>query len=204
MVPFCAAPVVPFSSALDNRVFVQGLVRLTRVQARSIEQILDVDSDEMFNWPFMYAVGPGDWVISPEQGRRLRQYFDRGGFLMVDDFHNEYEWASCMAGIHQIYPGAQAEEPEDGDSIFHTVYDMKERVQIPGLNVVHGPGYERGGVAPHWRAIRDEKGRVIVAICHNMDLGDAWEWADLPEYPEKYATQAFQLGINHVIYAMTH
>jgi len=43
-----------------------------------------------------------------------------------------------------------------------------------------------------------------VAICHNMDLGDAWEWADLPEYPEKYATQAFQLGINYVIYAMTH
>ncbi len=188
----------------SDRVFVQGLQRLTRVQARSVEEILDVDSDEMFNWPWMYAVGPGDWVISPEQGARLRQYFERGGFLMVDDFHNDREFASFMAGIDRMIPGAAAVELEDDDPIFHIVYDIKERVQIPGLNVVHGRGYERGGIVPHWRGIRDNKGRVVVAICHNMDLGDAWEWADLPEYPEKYATQAFQLGINYVIYSMTH
>jgi len=187
-----------------DRVFVQGLQRLTRIQARSVEQILDVDSDEMFNWPWMYAVGPGDWVISPEQGARLRQYFERGGFLMVDDFHNDREWESFMAGIDRMIPGAVAVDLEDDDPIFHIVYNINERVQIPGLNVVHGPGYERGGVIPHWRAIRDSKGRVVVAIFHNMDLGDAWEWADLPEYPEKYATQAFQLGINYVIYSMTH
>ena len=63
---------------------------------------------------------------------------------------------------------------------------------------------ERGGVDPHWRAIVDDKGRVKVAICFNMDLGDAWEWADLPEYPEKYSSMAFRMGVNYVIYAMTH
>jgi hypothetical protein len=72
------------------------------------------------------------------------------------------------------------------------------------LNVVHDDQIERGGIEPHFRAILDDKGRVIVGIFFNMDLGDAWEWADLPEYPEKYASMAFRLGINYIIYSMTH
>jgi hypothetical protein len=95
-------------------------------------------------------------------------------------------------------------ELQDDDPIFGVVYDLKRRFQVPGLNVVHGPGYERGGVVPHWRAVVDSKGRVQVAICFNMDIGDAWEWADLPEYPERYASLAYRIGVNYVIYAMTH
>ena len=188
----------------SERHFIHGVRRLTRIHARSIEEIVDIDSDEIYDWPFLYAVGIGDWVLSDAHAQRLRQYFDRGGFLMVDDFHNEHEFASFMAGVHKIFPGAQSIELEDENPIFGIVYDLKKRVQIPGLNVVHGPGYERGGVEPHWRAILDEQGRVRIAICHNMDLGDAWEWADLPEYPEKYASEAYRLGINYVLYAMTH
>ncbi|MBM3784603.1 MAG: DUF4159 domain-containing protein, partial [Acidobacteria bacterium] len=63
---------------------------------------------------------------------------------------------------------------------------------------------ERGGIDPHWRAILDDRGRVIVAILHNQDLGDAWEWADLPEYPERYASMAYRIGVNYIVYAMTH
>jgi hypothetical protein len=188
----------------SDRQFIQGLRRLTRVHARSVEHIVDVDSDEIFDWPWLYAVGVGDWRFNEQQALRLRQYFDRGGFLMVDDFHNEREWASFMEGVHMILPGATAVEIEDDASIFHTVYDLSKRGPIPGLNVVHGPGYERGGVVPHWRAILDEKGRVIIAICFNMDLGDAWEWADIPEYPEPIASLAYRLGVNYVIYALTH
>jgi len=70
--------------------------------------------------------------------------------------------------------------------------------------VVHGSQIERGGTYPHWRGVLDDRGRVVVAICFNMDLGDAWEWADLPDYPEKYASMAYRLGVNYVIYAMTH
>lgn len=188
----------------SDRQFIVGLRRLTRVHARSIEQVLDIDSDEMYDYPFMFAVSVGDWVVSADQARRLRGYFDRGGFLLVDDFHNEEEWARFMAGVRQIYPDAPVVELEDGSPLFHTVYDLTERIQVPGLNVVHGPGYERGGVVPHWRGVLDPQGRVVIAICHNMDLGDAWEWADLPEYPEKYASMAYRLGVNYVIYAMTH
>jgi hypothetical protein len=188
----------------SDRHFMQGLRRLTRVQVRSVEEIVDVDSDEMFDWPFLYAVGIGDWVLSDSQARRLRQYFDRGGFLMVDDFHNEREFASFMAGVHKIFPGTQAVELEDDAPIFHVVYNLSKRLQVPGLNAIPTPGYERGGVEPHWRAILDQQNRVQIAICHNMDLGDAWEWADLPEYPEKFASEAYRLGVNYVLYALTH
>jgi hypothetical protein len=188
----------------SDRQFITGLRRLTRIHARSVEQIVDVDSDEMYNWPWLYAVGVGDWVISEPQAARLRQYFERGGFLMVDDFHNEREWASFMAGVNRIYPGHQAEDLDLSDPIFHTVYEMRERYRVPGLNVVHGSEIERGGIYPAWRGVRDSHGRIVIAICFNQDLGDAWEWADIPEYPERYATMAWHIGINYVVYALTH
>jgi len=188
----------------SERQFIQGLRRLTRVHARSVEEIVDVESEAMFDWPWLYAVGVGDWTISEAHAARLRAYFERGGFLMVDDFHNEREWAGFMAGIDRMLPGHQVVELEDGDPILHTVYDLSHRFRVPGLNVVHGDQIERGGVVPHFRAVVDAKGRVVVAICFNMDLGDAWEWADLPEYPEKFASMAYRLGVNYVIYALTH
>lgn len=188
----------------SDRQFIVGLKRLTRVDARSIEEIVDVDSDEMFNWPWMFAVSVADWVLSDVQALRLRAFLERGGFLMVDDFHGEREWNLFLGQMRKVLPEARVIELEDDAPIFHTVYDLDERIPIPGANVVHGPGYERDGVTPHWRAILDAKGRVMVAICFNMDVGDAWEFADSPDYPEPNASMAYRLGINYVIYSMTH
>lgn len=188
----------------SERQFLQGVIRLTRIHTRSVEQVVDVDSDEMFDWPWLYGVAVGDWQLSDSQAARLRKYLDRGGFLMVDDFNGEDEWRSFAAGMARIFPGRPIVELMDTDPLFHVLYNLKERLQVPGANVVHGPGYERGGVIPHWRGVLDDKGRVQVAICFNMDLGDAWEFADDPDYPERFATHAYQLGINYILYAMTH
>lgn len=188
----------------SERQFLQGVRRLTRIDARSVEEILDLSSDSVYDFPWLYAVSPGDWSISDAEGARLREHFGRGGSLMVDDFHNEREWATFMAGIDKMCPGATVIEIADDDPIFHVLYDLDERVRVSGLNVVHGSQIERGGVHPHWRAVLDAKGRVVVAAWFNQDLGDAWEWADLPDYPEKYASMAYKLGINSIIYAMTH
>lgn len=188
----------------SERQFITGLRRLTRIHARSVEEIVDIESDTLFDWPWIYAVGIGDWSVSDSQAVRLRQFFGRGGTLMVVDFHNEREWASFMAGMQKALPGCQAVELQDDDPILHTVYNLKDRYRVPGLNVVHGDQIERGGVVPHFRAILDDRGRVVVAICFNMDLGDAWEWADIPEYPEKYASMAYRIGVNYIIYALTH
>ena len=187
-----------------DRLFIGILSRLTRIDVQPVETIIDIDSDQIFDLPFLFAVSVGDWQLSPSQAERLRKYFDRGGFLMVDDFHNEREWARFMQGIHQIDSTAQAVELADGDSAFHVLFDLKERFRVPGANVVHGSGIERGGTVPHWRAILDPQGRMMVAISFNMDIGDGWEFADDPDYPEKFSSQAIRLGTNYVLYSMTH
>ena len=102
---------------------------------------------------------------------RLRNYFDGGGFLMVDDFHGEREWQNFAAGIARIVPNSSIVELKDDDEIFHTVYDLVERYQVSGLNIVSGMPYERGGIIPHgapWWTKRAGK----VAICFKMDVGD--------------------------------
>ena len=185
--------------------FVQGVRRLTRIHVRSSEQVIDADSDEMYNWPWLYAVEVGYWYLDNAQAKRLRDYLDRGGFLMVDDFHGTYEWAAFMESLQRVFPDRPVVELENSDQIFHTLYSLDERVQIPGRYYRwRGITYERDGVEPRWRAVFDDKGRIQVAICHNLDLGDAWEYADDPGYPEKFTSLAYRIGINYLIYSMTH
>lgn len=188
-----------------ERQFVQGVRRLTRIHTRSVEQNVDVQLDEIFDYPWIYAVEVGGWHLTDEQAKRMRDYLDRGGFLMVDDFHGTGQWANFMESMQRVFPDRPVVELEDDNAIFHTLYDLPNRVQIPGIQYLRsGSTSERDGFEPRWRAIFDDKGRIQVAICHNMDLGDAWEWADLPEYPEKYTSMAYRIGINYIIYSMTH
>ncbi|MGC8793757.1 MAG: DUF4159 domain-containing protein [Bryobacteraceae bacterium] len=188
-----------------DRQFVQGVRRLTRIHVRSVEQVVDLDSDEIYNWPWIYAVEVGHWDLTDAQCKRLRDYLLRGGFLMVDDFHGTWEWETFMASLSRVFPDRPVVDIDSGDPIFHVLYDLDERFQVPGIQYWYtGRIYEKDGIEPRWRALYDDKGRIMVAICHNMDLGDAWEWADHPRYPERYASLAYRIGINYIIYAMTH
>jgi hypothetical protein len=190
----------------SERHFITGLRRLTRIYGRSIEHIVDVDDDEMFDWPWIYIVSGGDWVLNESQAARLRKYFDRGGFLVVDDFHGEVEWSQFMDGMSQVYPEARVEDLENDHPIFHTVYDLTDRLQVPGYQIVErGSMWERNnGIEPYWRVIHDEKGRVQVAAFLNQDLGDAWEFSNDPAYPEQFASMSYKVGVNYVVYALTH
>ncbi len=188
-----------------DRQFIQGVRRLTRIHTRSVEEVLDIDSDEMYNWPWLYAVEVGHWVLNDRQAKRLRDYLDRGGFLMVDDFHGTYEWAIFVESLQRVFPDRPVVDIEDADAIFHIVYQLGERFQVPGRQYVRsGQTYEQDGIEARWRGVYDDRGRLVVAICHNMDLGDAWEWADYPQYPEHYASLAYRIGVNYILYAMTH
>lgn len=188
-----------------DRQFVQGVRRLTRIHTRSVEHVVDLDSDDIFSYPWVYAVEVGRWSLTDAQAGKLREYLLRGGFLMADDFHGTWEWEVFMASMSRVFPDRPVEEIPNSDAIFHVLYDLDERFQVPGIQVLRsGRTYEQDGIEPRWRAIYDDQGRVLVAICHNMDLGDAWEWADLPQYPERYASLAYRVGINYIIYAMTH
>jgi hypothetical protein len=188
-----------------DRQFVQGVRRLSRVHTKSVEQYVDIGTDEVYNWPWVYAVEVGHWGLTDAQCQRLRDYLLRGGFLMVDDFHGTREWDVFIASMNRVFPDRPIVELENSDQIFHVIYDLDQRFQVPGIAALsRGVTYEYDGYEPRWRAIYDDKHRVMVAICHNMDLGDAWEWADSPYYPERYASLAYRIGVNYIVYAMTH
>lgn len=190
----------------SDRHLAQAVRRLTRVEARSVEQPISLDDgDDVFHWPWLYGVEVGHWELTDAQARKLREYLLRGGFFMCDDFHGSQEWKVFTASMNRVFPDRPIVEIENADAVFHTVFDLTERYQVPGwLNYPFHKTYEKDGIEPHWRGIYDDRGRLMVAICFDMDLGDSWEHADNPQYPEKFSALGVRLGVNYVIYAMTH
>ncbi|OED39625.1 hypothetical protein AB833_14600 [Chromatiales bacterium (ex Bugula neritina AB1)] len=182
-----------------------GLKRLTRIDVNPEGALVQLGDDALFDYPWLYAVEVGSLSLNNYEASRLREYLLRGGFLMVDDFHGPFQWDNFAYAMRQVFPQRKIEELGISDEIFHVLYDMDNRTQIPGIRPWReGRTWERGGNIPHWRGIRDDNGRVMVAINFNMDLGDAWEHADWPEYPEPYSAMAYRIAINYVVYSMTH
>jgi hypothetical protein len=189
----------------SDRHFSAALRRLTRVHARSAEQPTNLDEGDQYNWPWLYAVEVGHWNLTDAQAKLMREYLLRGGFFMCDDFHGTEEWGVFIASMERVFPDRPIVEIPNPDPIFHTIYDLDGRYQVPGAQFIRSRRtYEYDGVEPHWRGIYDDKGRLMVAICFDMDLGDSWEHADNPEYPEKYSALGIRIGVNYVTYAMTH
>lgn len=189
--------------------------RLTRIQARSVEQPINLEADDdVFNYPWLYAVEVGHWELTPAQIRKFREFLLRGGFFMCDDFHGTDEWNVFMSTMEQVFPDRPVVDIESHDPIFHTVFDLDDRYQVPGAQYVQtgslcekcptNPRSGTGGDKPHWRGIYDDRGRLMVAICHNMDLGDSWENADDPKYPEKFSALGIRIGVDYLVYSMTH
>lgn len=186
--------------------FSQAVRRLTRIDTHETGHVVSPDSDQLFDFPWIYAVEVGSWALTAPQAQRLREYLQRGGFLMVDDFHGEYEWAAFITGLRKIFPNRPIEDIPVDDPIYQMPYMLSERHQVPGPQYMWtGLTYERtDGVTPHWRGVRDDKGRWMVAIAHNIDYGEGWEQANTPEYPEPFTRQAYEVGINYLIYSITH
>jgi hypothetical protein len=190
-----------------DRHFSQAVRRLTRIQTRSVEQpVMMEDGNEAFNWPWIYAVQVGEWGFTEQEAKVMREYLLRGGFFMADDFHGDYEWEMFLKRIRFVFPDRPIVDIPDNDAIFHTVFDLDDRFQLPGAaHLYEGcKNCREGGRGAHWRGIYDDKGRIMVAISYNSDVGDAWEFADDPQYPEKFSGLAIRIGVNYVVYAMTH
>ncbi len=189
-----------------DRHFLQAVRRLTRLDTRSVEQPVSLDDqDDVFNYPWLYAVFVGEWDLSDHQAHTLRDYLLRGGFLMCDDFWGSRDWSIFQASMRKIFPERPMVEINDAESIFHTVYDLDERYQVPGeWSLRMGVPYRNDGATAHWRGIYDDKNRLMVAASFNSDLGDSWEWADDPHYPEEYSALGIRIGVNYIIYSMTH
>jgi len=191
-----------------DRHFAQALRRLTRIQARSLEQPVNPDDvDDFFNWPWLCAGEMGDWKLTEDQAKTVREFLLRGGFIMMDDFWGSEEYARFDESMRLIFPDRKVVDLDSKDAIFHTVYDLDDRYQVLGDWGLYPNNYmymRAAGTTAHWLGVYDDRNRVMVAICFNSDIGDSWEWADSPRYPEKFSALGIRIGVNYVIYAMTH
>jgi len=201
--------VVDWPDADDH--FTAGIQRLTRVDTGEPLHLRLTD-DRLFDYPWVYATQTGWWGLTSAEIARLREYLLRGGYLVVDDFWGPEAWEVFRETMDRVFPNKPITDIVESDAVMHVLYDIeeKDRTFIPGTrHLRRGPGgttilLQPPGTTPAWRAMYDDKDRMVVAINYNTDVGDAWEWADSPYYPEKMTALAYRYGVNYLIYSMTH
>lgn len=188
--------------------FSYRLQQLTSLKVNPDGKILELTDPTLFDYPFIYMIEPGELEFAVAEVDSLRRYLLNGGFMMVDDFWGEYEWENFYREIKRVFPDREPRELELEHAIFNNVYKLDQKPQIPSIGAFRG-GYrtERyDATEAHYKGIFDDKGRMMVVICHNTDLGDGWEREGenrdyFKQYSEKFS---YPLGINIIFYAMTH
>jgi hypothetical protein len=190
-----------------DRHLMTAVRRLTRINARPVEQPINLeDGDDVFNWPMLYAVRTTNIQLTEDMTAKLREYLDRGGFLIADDMWGPGEQQAIAQTVHELYPKRELIELPDDALAFHMLFDLDKRYQIlgqwarfNGMRPLDGVSYD-----PHIKGVFDDKGRQTIAVWFNNDTGDSWEWADDPSYPEKFSALGIRIALNQIVYAMTH
>ena len=185
------------------------LHQLTALETNPDGVIVELTDEKLFDYPWLYLIEPGDMVLSEEEVKGLRKYLLNGGFLMVDDFWGTDEWEQFASQMKRVFPDRPMVELPLEHEIFHCVYDLAKKPQVPSIHAwERGYTSERGWDSEevHYKGIFDDKNRMMAIICHNTDLGDGWEReGESPEYFKEMAEKwSYPLGINIVTYAMTH
>ena len=184
------------------------LKELTSLEVNPLPVVVRFDQPEIFNYPFVYLIEPGLMSLTIAEIEGFHQYIDRGGFVMVDDFWGEREWQVFERQMGRVFPGREIIDVPLEHEIFNLVYQVKEKPQIPSIGHFNWGHTSDRPDAPHanYRAILDDEKRIVVMICHNTDLGDGWEREGQSiEYFNQFSERfAYPLGINIVMYSMTH
>ena len=174
--------------------------------------VLRLTDPQMTHCPFVMMTEPGGAFFDEDEAAHLRDYLLRGGFLWADDFWGEYAFRAWETEIRKALPANEfpiVDLPID-HQVFHVLYDVKHVPQIPSIGFYFGSGgrtSERGAdsAVPHARAIFDRDGRMIVFMTHNTDFGDAFEReGENREYFDHFAVDGYAVGINVILYALTH
>ena len=188
--------------------FSYRLQQLTSLKVDPNGVTVKLTDPNLFDFPFLYMIEPGNLEFTPAEVVALRRYLLNGGFMMVDDFWGVDEWRNFHYEIKRVFPDREPVELPLEHPIFHCVYDLDEKPQVVSIHAwLNGNRTERwDATEPHYKGIFDDKGRMMVVICHNTDLGDGWEREGenheyFKECSEKYS---YPMGINIVFYAMTH
>jgi hypothetical protein len=183
-----------------------ALNRLTQLNVAEHEHPIAITDPELFRYPFVYTSEPGQMLLTPEDAKIMREYLDRGGFWMLDDFWGSFEWGNLVAEMKKVVPDAEIRDIPISHPLFHQFYDVDRLKQVPSLayTINGGITYEQDGFYPECKGIWDENGRLMVVINHNTDLGDAYEHMDLPQYPYEFSSYSYRIAVNTFMYALSH
>jgi hypothetical protein len=189
------------------------LQQITALRTDPNGRVLRVTDADLADFPFIYIVEPGRLSFNPDEVLALRAYLNNGGFLMLDDFWGDASWENVARVFKQVLPDRGFTELTLDHPLYSSVFKITEKGQIPAI----GRGYTsqfdgrtwEGGPdtrTVHHRAILDDKGRIMVFAAHNTDNGDGWEReGEDPYYFENFSLKyAYPLGINLIVYQMTH
>jgi Domain of unknown function (DUF4159) len=172
--------------------------------------VVRLTDDALFRCPFLMGTDVGTLEFSPVEAARLRDYLLKGGFLWVDDFWGTHAWQQWSSQIARVLPEFPIVDVPSNHPIWHTLYDVTEVPQVTSINFWRRSGgitSERGDDSPHanFRMIADEKNRIMVLMTHNTDIGDSWEReGEDYEFFIRFSPRGYALGVNAVLYALTH
>lgn len=191
--------------------FMVVLDRLIDIDNSPLDNAVSLADPDLRRFPFLYILEVGGMYMTDEEVAGLRGFLDAGGFLVVDDIWGPGELANLERELKRVFPERRLRELPLDHSLFNNVYDVSNVIQVPnvGRGQMHGqygtPTHEGpGSEIPHVFGMDDDRGELMVLVNWNTDLGDAWEWAEDPYYPLKFSTFAFEMGVNMIVYAMSH
>ena len=188
-----------------DRQFMAAVNTLVDMSASESENAVRLDDPNLRRFPFLYMLEIEGMSLTPPEVTGLRDYLRAGGFLVVDDFWGAYAFANLEQEMRRVLPEYSIVEIPPDHPLFNMVYRIEEVIQVPAIgNYYGGRTWERDGYEAFVRGIFDDRGRLMVVINGNTDLGDAWEWFERPEYPLKFSSFAVQMGVNFIVYSMSH
>lgn len=178
----------------------QSLTELLRfVRANTLlsvapkEDVVELKSDQLFTYPYLYLTGHGNVTFSDAEAQRLRRYLDGGGFLHIDDNYGLDE--HIRRELKKVYPEKKLQELPPGHPVYHTHYDFPD-----GLPKIH----QHDGKPPQGFGLFSDEGRLVVFYSYESDLGDGWEPASVHQNPPEKRRTALRMGTNILTYALMH
>ncbi len=190
--------------AAERNLLIQ-LRQHTSIKPNPHEKVIVVGSPELFDYPFSYIAELGRLDLSKKEAENLREYLLRGGFIMMDDFHGTAQWERFYKQYKRIFPKRELKDIPMDHPIFHCFFKIDRLMQIPAPAAYRaGRTHEKDGFKVRCMGVFDDKGRLMMMINFNTDLGDAWQNAAELFYPKKFSNMAFKMGINAIVYTLTH
>jgi hypothetical protein len=174
---------------------------ITLIDARTDGSlILSLDDPDLFRFPIVMLWEPGFWVMTDEDAARLREYFLKGGFVIFNDFELN-QWGNFEAQMRRVLPDSRMVKLDGTHPIFDSFFRLKE------IDSPNAANHHLAGFRPTYFGLfedNDSSKRLMAIVNYNANLAEYWEWAGTGFFPIDSSNDAFKLGVNYMLYGLTH